>query len=243
MGKIYQEKGFSLLELIIALGIMAVGFLAMAQMQFLSLRQHNVAQSGTLATNIIQFASDNDLVEIKRRFLLNSQNYIKGLKGLTVSSSPDFCDGTPPSNCPNSPDTCADPCTSCPCNPFTIITSKASLDDDNSTETACAAVKLIDLNSDKLDFKTTASNCTNGEYYIIRQVTTNVIQSTNPVDPDLLQFTITYAVKSPRKFDETGFNLKTKNVLALQNIEISGHFDDWSQYVPTWSNVLVPHIN
>lgn len=238
-----KNEGFSLLELTIALGIMAVGFLAMSQMQYLSLIQHNNANEGTQATNIVQFVADSDLVEIKRRFLLNSQPYIQGLKGDIITSDPDFCDGTDPSSCPNSPKPCEDPCDSCPCDPFSVLTSNTTIDDNDTTETACAAVILIDLNYDLINFDTNTSNCTGGDYYIVRQVTTNVTQSANPVDPDFLEFSVTYAVKTPIKFTETGLDLKTKNVLAIQNIQLSGHYDDWSQYVPSWNNVLVPHIN
>ena len=38
-----NEKGFTIIELFIALGVMAVGFMAAAEMQYLSLKQKQAA--------------------------------------------------------------------------------------------------------------------------------------------------------------------------------------------------------
>ncbi len=53
-----NKRGFTLLELLISVGIMSLGFLAIAQMQFLSLRQKQKAEQGTVATNAIQFIKE-----------------------------------------------------------------------------------------------------------------------------------------------------------------------------------------
>ncbi|HSG31802.1 MAG TPA: prepilin-type N-terminal cleavage/methylation domain-containing protein [Thermodesulfobacteriota bacterium] len=66
MVKINNTSGFTLLEILVAVFIMSVGFLALSQMEFLSVRQKQMAEAGSNATNIIQAAADKDLAEIKR---------------------------------------------------------------------------------------------------------------------------------------------------------------------------------
>jgi len=112
-----DKKGFTLLELLIALGIMTVGFLAIAQMQFLSLKQTRKAEIGTTATNIIQFISDTDMAEVRRLYLLNSAAFNNSVAGRIPDFS--YCDGAAPPNCPNTP--CEDPCSGCPAQPCDVM--------------------------------------------------------------------------------------------------------------------------
>jgi len=76
-----NQKGFTFIEVIIALSIMAIGFLATSQMQFLSLRQKQLAEDGTIATNIIQFIADQDMSTARQIHLLNSIAFIEALAG------------------------------------------------------------------------------------------------------------------------------------------------------------------
>ena len=71
-----NSKGFTFLEIIVALGIMAVGFLAMSQMQYLSFRQKVLAESGTFSTNMIGTVSAFEMANAKTVNLLNAQEYI-----------------------------------------------------------------------------------------------------------------------------------------------------------------------
>jgi len=55
-----SQNGFTLIEILVAVFIMSVGFLALSQMEFLSVRQKQMAEAGSNATNTIQFAGDRD---------------------------------------------------------------------------------------------------------------------------------------------------------------------------------------
>ncbi|MEZ4547618.1 MAG: prepilin-type N-terminal cleavage/methylation domain-containing protein [Thermodesulfobacteriota bacterium] len=88
MSLLRNERGFTFTEIIIAISIMALGFLAMAQMQYLSLRQKQRAEQGTVATNVIQFIADRDMEEVKRAHLLNSIAFVEAQAGrLNAGSS------------------------------------------------------------------------------------------------------------------------------------------------------------
>jgi len=68
-----SQNGFTLIEILVSVFIMSIGFLALSQMEFLSVRQTRLAEQGTMATNIIQFISDRDASEVKKRTLLNNK--------------------------------------------------------------------------------------------------------------------------------------------------------------------------
>ncbi|MCL4246501.1 MAG: prepilin-type N-terminal cleavage/methylation domain-containing protein, partial [Candidatus Dadabacteria bacterium] len=88
MSLLRNQRGFTFTEIIIAISIMALGFLAMAQMQYLSLRQKQRAEQGTVATNIIQFIADRDIERVKRSHLLNSIAFVEAQAGrLNAGSS------------------------------------------------------------------------------------------------------------------------------------------------------------
>ena len=65
-----NSKGFTLLEILFAVAIMGIGFLAMSQMQYLSLNQKTIAENGTFATNLIQTITDMEMANAKRINLL-----------------------------------------------------------------------------------------------------------------------------------------------------------------------------
>ena len=48
-----DNSGFTLLEILVAVFLMAIGFFAMSQMQFLSLRQSQLAENGTMIITLI----------------------------------------------------------------------------------------------------------------------------------------------------------------------------------------------
>jgi len=61
-----NESGFTLIEILVAMMIISVGYLAFSQMGFLSLRLKQMAERGTDATQVIQFITDRDLAQVKR---------------------------------------------------------------------------------------------------------------------------------------------------------------------------------
>ena len=105
-----NQSGFTMLEILVALGIMTIGFLAMAQMQFLSLRQSNIAEDGTTAMTILQTIADKDIEDVKRLHVLNSRVFLDEQSDKPITTQDDYCDGSPPSNCFKPP--CSDPCSS-----------------------------------------------------------------------------------------------------------------------------------
>jgi hypothetical protein len=86
--------------------------------------------------------------------------------------------------------------------------------------------------------------------YIIKNVMAN--QAPDPTTLiQILTVTITYAVKSPTQFDDTGLEILDtannnrpilKNSLATQRFEFTANIDDWSQIIPGWTQVRVPNL-
>lgn len=229
-----NNNGFTFIEIMIAVTIMALGFIFVSEMQFLSLRQKDNAESGTVATNIIQFVADRDIAEVKRLHGLNSVTYLDALAGRTPLDT-SYCDGTAPSLCANPP--CKDPCDSCPCDPLTAITPNPAA---GTTEQTCATIDSKDLDPDLLDFKTVLSACTGGDFYIVKNVDT-IIDTT--ISPDIITVTVDYAVKTPAQLKDTGFSTTIRDSLASQTFEFTAHVDTtWSNFIPTWTEVRVPHV-
>lgn len=245
-----SENGFTFTEILIALSIMTLGFLAMAQMQFLSLRQKQLAEAGTVATNIIQFIADRDMGEVRRTHLLNSIAFMEAQAGrLNPSSASEphlqYCIGE------------KNLCDECPCDPLAAITPDPSLvlDDDggNVPETFCAVINPNEFDPSDVEFSTDETDCdgvSNGSLVVVKRV---AAESDNDVDGDgaddsgvplIFRLRITYAVKSPRQFDETGFDsVSTRDTLASQDFIISGHREDWTEILGAgWGAVNVPHI-
>jgi prepilin-type N-terminal cleavage/methylation domain-containing protein len=229
MPGIKNQSGFTLTEILIAIAIMALGFMAVAEMEFLSLRQKQRAEMGTIATNVIQFVSDRDMAEVKRAYLLNSNTYLDVQAGRTPDYS--YCNGSSTSICGT-----------CPCDPLEVVTPNP---DNGATDETCAAVDVENFDPTSLIFRDTGADCeddgaaiiaANGSpLYVVKQTSTTV---TNTVE-----VSITYAVKTPTQFDDTGLSsVSIKDSLASQTYEITAHVDDYSDFIPAWNQVRVPHI-
>lgn len=232
-----NQSGFTLIELLVAVTIMAVGFLAVSQMQFLSFRQKTLANEGVLATNVIQFAADRDLAEMKRRHLHNSYGYLDGLNsGSPIDSNTfEFCGS-------------GNLCDPCPCDPFEVVIADATA--DGSNETACSAVNPEEFDPEALQYVTVdncAAGCTADEcLYLVRTAETNFID--NAFNSDNIVVTITYGVKNLRQINDTdnNSNVSLRHTLATQDFQISGHVaTNWDQYVSpqaNWDEVNIPHV-
>ena len=229
-----DNKGFTLLEILVALGIMVIGFLAMSQMQYLSLRQSNMAESGTIATNIIQFASDRDMSEAKRLHLLNSRVYLDSQAGRSINKQDDYCT------------TSGGPCADCPCDPLEAFTSQSLT--DGSVENRCSVIDIVEFDPESIDYKDDVTLCTDSEFYLVRRVTSNVDVVSLPNEINL---NVSYAIKTQKQFDESGFETSEPDFtinksLAVQKYRVSAHVDTgWDNFVTTtgdWSQVVIPHI-
>jgi len=95
--KLQNKAGFTLIEILVSVLIMSVGFLALSQMGFLSLRLKQMAEEGTDATQVIQFITDRDLAQVKRIHLLNTKTYQDGITVKPLDLS--YCGGGTNSLC------------------------------------------------------------------------------------------------------------------------------------------------
>jgi prepilin-type N-terminal cleavage/methylation domain-containing protein len=232
-----SQKGFTFTEIMIAVTIMALGFLAMAQMQFLSLRQKQLAEQGTAASNVIQFIADRDMEEMKRAHLLNSIAFVEAQAGRldpTSDSEPhlQYCKTS------NSDRVCD----TCPCNPLAEVTP----DPSQALQTTCALIDVHDFDPKKVSFKSTVSQCTGGtgdSLIVVKQVTSQTVVPEDPNQPTVTTLNVTYGIKTKNEFSETGFgSVSKRDTLATQNMVFSAHEEDWSQFIPNWTLVMVPHV-
>jgi prepilin-type N-terminal cleavage/methylation domain-containing protein len=229
-----DEKGFTFTEIMIAITIMALGFLAMAQMQFLSLRQKQLAEEGTTASNIIQFIADRDMEEVKRAHLLNSIAFVEAQAGrLSPGSDSEphlqYCK-TGNSN---------RVCDACPCNPLARVTP----DPGQALQTTCAVIDIHDFDPKKVSFKSNASQCTGGagdSLIVVKRVASSTDNTVNPPETTL---NVTYGIKTKNEFAETGLSsVSIKDTLTTQDMVFSAHEEDWSQFIPAWTEVMIPHV-
>jgi len=242
-----SQRGFTLTEVLVAIMIMAIGFMAVAEMEFLALRQKQQADSGTTGTNIVQYISDYDMAEIKRLHAYNAQAYLDAQSGSTVNLA--YCSGGAPANCPE--DVCADPCAVCPCNPFTAITTSVA---NSTVSTQCSVINLKEIDSSALVFRGTVTACkadaaamitalqTLGQpsevAYIVRVAS---VERTFDVLP-IVTVSLIYAVKSIQDFEETGFATAHRDTMVTQFFQVSGHRDNWATVLPAFTQVWVPHL-
>ncbi|HXG31563.1 MAG TPA: prepilin-type N-terminal cleavage/methylation domain-containing protein [Thermodesulfobacteriota bacterium] len=227
MSGIKKESGFTLLEILVAVFIMSLGFLAAAEMQFLSLRQKQLAEQGTVATNLVQYVSDRDMAEVRRRYLLNATAYIDAQAGRTLNLS--YCNGSGSSICDG-----------CPCDPLEALTPNPT----------CAVVDANDFNPMRVNFRTTEAECkadgaaileANGSpLYIVRRAETTEA-TLNGVQT--LTVLVTYAVKTPPQFNKTGLgSVSIRDSLVSQAYGVTANIGDFSNFIADWDKVNIPHI-
>ncbi len=238
---ISNDKGFTFIEILVALMIMTIGFLAMSQMQFLSLRQKQLAESGTVATNMIQFIADRDMAELKRIHLLNSIAFMEAQAGRldpASSSEPHLQHCTGETNV----------CEACPCNALGAVTIDPNPQTDGGgnpiSETTCAVVNMHDFDPSKIEFKKETPGCDAGDQNALYAVKQVLSQVDNTVTPPQITLTVTYAIKNPVQFHDTDFeSISIKDTLATQDFVITAHQENWSEILGAgWNQVVVPHI-
>lgn len=241
MLKLRNNKGFTFLEILVALGIMAFGFLAMSQMQFLSLRQKQLAEDGTIATNMIQFIADRDMAELKRVHLLNATAFTEAQAGrlmLGSTSEPHL------QHCLGEKNVCA----TCPCNPLEVVTLDPTPQFDPAGnplfDTTCAVVNVHNFDPNEVEINYESPGCDAGSqeaFYLVKRVQSEI---DNTVTPAELTLTITYAIKDAVQFGDTGFDsVSLKDSLASQDFVITAHQEDWSELMGAgWNQVVVPHV-
>ncbi|HZX13550.1 MAG TPA: prepilin-type N-terminal cleavage/methylation domain-containing protein [Thermodesulfobacteriota bacterium] len=228
-----NQEGFTLIELLIATLIMALGFIAFAEMQFLSLLLKQRAELGSTATNAIQFISDRDMAEVKRIYLLNSNTRMDAQAGRVLDLS--YCDGSATSVCG-----------ACPCDPLEAITPNP---DDGVNETTCAAVTSHNFDPTNITFRNTKALCqadaaalppNSSPLYIVKEAMTDIDAA---VIPSIVEVQITYAIKTSPQFDDTDItSVLIRDSIASQSFEVTAHVDNYSDLIPGWTTVRIPHV-
>jgi len=225
-----NQEGFTLIELLIATLIMSIGFIAFAEMQFLSLLQKQRAELGSTATNAIQFISDRDMAEAKRIYLLNSNTRMDANAGRLLDLS--YCDGSATSVCGV-----------CPCDPLEAITPNP----DNLPETTCAAIDRHNFDPTNITFRTTKALClTDAAALPANSSPLYVVKKAEPpeiVIPNIVEVQITYAIKTSPQFDDTDItSVLIRDSIASQSFGFTAHVDNYSDLIPGWTTVRIPHV-
>lgn len=233
-----SQKGFTLVEILVAVFIMSVGFLALSQMEFLSVRQKQMAEAGSKATNVIQFAADRDLAEIKRVALLNIRTFIVESSGNTADYT--YCDGSSDSSV----------CSNCPCNPLARVATDPTVVETKATQ--CAAIDLDSSDVESVNYTTDETTCLSNYnslgadgLLILRSASVASVASSTTLT-SIFTVNLTYSVKSLEQFIDSNFSLATRDNLAVQGIVITAQTEDYSDTVPVsagaWGSVVVPHV-
>ena len=229
-----KQSGFTILEVLIAILIMSTGFIALSQMQFLSILQKQRAEAGTIATNIVQFANDSDLAKAKKMHQLN----ILVLLDTIAQRTPDYT-------------YCGDStkfgCTECPCDPLTAFTPNPVV----GNEKTCSIIDINDFDPENLIYtnqttcQTTLDSFGTEAMILVKDVDTNSVV----VDGiTIMTLSIMYGVKSKEQFRDSGLSVLLKDTLVAQSFEVTAHLDNYNENGtissnPTgWINVRVPHL-
>ena len=229
-----KQLGFTILEVLIAILIMSTGFIALSQMQFLSILQKQRAEAGTIATNIVQFANDSELAKAKKMHQLN----ILVLLDTIAQRTPDYT-------------YCGDStkfgCTQCPCDPLTAFTPNPVV----GNEKTCSIIDINDFDPENLIYtnqttcQTTLDSFGTEAMILVKDVDTNSVV----VDGiTILTLSIMYGVKSKEQFRDSGLSVLLKDTLVAQSFEVTAHLDNYNENGtissnPTgWINVRVPHL-
>jgi prepilin-type N-terminal cleavage/methylation domain-containing protein len=226
--------GFTLLEIMFAVLIMGVGFLALSQMEYLALNMKGKAEEGTVATNVIQFATDADMAVLKEVNQMNANVISNAANGRTIDLT--YCDGGTDSICNN-----------CPCDPFEFLTPNP---DNGVDETTCVVVDIDDFNPSFLvysdqsqcssDIDTFKSNNMSPIVIVKRAVTT----VDTLADPDTIDVSLTYSVKNIEQFINSGLSTSLRDTLVSQNYSVSGHVNDFSDIttIQSWTAIRSVHV-
>jgi len=231
---IRKESGFTLVEILVAVFIMSVGFLALSQMGFLSLKLKQMAADGTDATNIVQYVVDRDISEVKKVYLLNAQVFLDVLMGRT----PDFtyCNGSSDNSI----------CATCPCDPLESVTANPDPTVVGS-EFTCTTVNLDNFDPLSLDFTTDETTCSSTLESLGSEGMIIVKSAHTTQDDDIITLSLTYAAKSLEQFLDSAFSVTIRDSLVTQNFEITAQIEDYTDTVPitsgpNWDKVRVPHV-
>lgn len=228
-----DSKGFTLIEVLVALFIMSIGFLALSQMQYLSFRQTQLAHSGTTATNLIQAFSDSDLSRLRSIHLNNRLIINKADDRLLTSEDIEFCNN----------DLCDN---LCPCDPFLLISDPVA----NQPEIECAVIDFENFRLEEPIFSSDRETCINQDginksFYLLRTVD---LDTNINIFPTERTYSITYSIIFPGEFEDPNIeelsDIRPGNTIASQQIELTAHVLNIGFNDPGLNAIqfVIPHI-
>ncbi len=243
MSGIKKQDGFTLIEILVAMFIMALGFLSLAEMEFLSLRQKQRAELGTTAINTVEFASETDLAEVKRRYLLNATAYLTALAGYPQ------CSGSQPPPCYDLSycnGSATSICSACPCDPLNVIMGLSTPPESSlgTTESTCASIDIENLDPLNLVNGMTNPACTSNANTDLFLVKTAVASQAVDATTGITTVTVltVYAPKTQNEVNKSGLSVSTSNSLASQSFQITADISDYSRFIAGWNTVRNPNI-
>jgi prepilin-type N-terminal cleavage/methylation domain-containing protein len=219
-----KQYGFTILEVLIAILIMSIGFIALSQMQFLSLLQKQRAEAGTIATNIVQFMHQLNILVLLDTIAQRTPDYT-------------YCG-----------DSTKFGCTECPCDPLTAFTPNP---DSGTNENTCSIVDINDFEPEDLVYTDQATCQTTLDSFGTEAM---VLVKTADIDQvvvdgtTIMTISMMYGVKSEEQFRDTGMTVTLKDTLVSQSFQVTAHLDNYNESGsissnPTgWINVRVPHL-
>lgn len=179
-----DHKGFTLVEVLVAAALMAIGLLALSQITFLTLKQNQRAIDKTSAVNILQTIAEKDLRRIKQMYDCNIDHIRDG--GTYSCNTSILGAGV-----------------ACPqyCNPFRTINT-----DPTRTEKQCFSItpstsEVPIQSTPESDCKTITPKT---DFYVLREVK----------QPSDGKYEITYAVKSLNQVDQASTSLELKDTIS-----------------------------
>lgn len=229
-----SSAGFTIIEILVALFVMSVGFLALSQMEYLALNMKGKSEEGTVATNMIQFAADADMVILKEVNQLNSNVILNAANGRAIDVS--YCNGGSGSICDE-----------CPCDPFEFLTENPDngvdeslcvvVDTENFDPSFLVYVNESDCSSDIDTFKGLNLN----PMVVVKRAVTTIDTS---ADPDIVDVALTYSVKNVEQFNDSGLSTSLRDNLVSQNYLVSGHIKSFSDLtaIQSWTAVRIMHV-
>ena len=136
-------------------------------------------------------------------------------------------------------------CKVCPCDPLKALTPKP---DDGEDETTCAAIDRQHFDPTNITFRDTKAKCqadaaalpaNSSPLYIVKKAKTSV----EGVTPIIVEVKLTYAIKTSPQFDDTGIkSVLIRDSIASQSFGVTAHVDDYSDLIPGWTTVRIPHV-
>ncbi|HEY4673353.1 MAG TPA: hypothetical protein VIH03_04230, partial [Nitrososphaerales archaeon] len=137
-------------------------------------------------------------------------------------------------------------CGACPCDPLEAITPNP---DNGVTETTCAAIDRHNFDPTNITFRNTKALCQadaaalppdSSPLYIVKEAMTDIDAA---VIPSIVEVQITYAIKTSPQFDDTDItSVLIRDSIASQSFEVTAHVDNYSDLIPGWTTVRIPHV-